>query len=182
MPSSNWDWTLPSCHVDRAYINSPVVLEVAHSGGRVLAKPWPHPNKRGLFSKDDFKLDLKSQTITCPAGQVEHFELASTVNFDPEVCGGCRLRAQCTQAASGRGRTVQIAEDEARQKKFRRLQQTRPGRALLRERTAVEHSLAHIASRKGATARYIGVRKNLFDLRRAATIQNLEGLQRLLAA
>lgn len=173
---------LTELHVDRAYINSPVVHELAHSGGRVLAKPWPHPNKRGLFSKDDFKLDLKSQTITCPAGQVEHFELASTVNFDPEVCGGCRLRAQCTQAASGRGRTVQIAEDEARQKKFRRLQQTRPGRALLRERTAVEHSLAHIASRKGATARYIGVRKNLFDLRRAATIQNLEGLQRLRAA
>ena len=50
---------------------------------------------------------------------------------------------------------------------------------MLRERTAVEHSLAHIAARKGHRARYVGVRKNLFDLRRAAVIQNLEGLQRL---
>jgi hypothetical protein len=44
---------------------------------------------------------------------------------------------------------------------------------------AVEHSLAHIAARKGHKARYIGLRKNLFDLRRAAAIQNLEALQRL---
>jgi hypothetical protein len=48
----------------------------------------------------------------------------------------------------------------------------------LRQRTAVEHSLAHIAARKGSQARYRGTRKNLFDLRRAATIQNLEGIQR----
>jgi hypothetical protein len=169
-------------HVDRAYVNSPVVDEVTNSGGTVYAKPWPHPNRRGFFPKDEFKLDLRKGTITCPAGQVEHFDLGSTVNFDPEVCGGCSLRSQCTNAASGRGRSVQIAEDEARQKKFRRLQQTTKGRESLRQRTAVEHSLAHIASRKGSTARYVGARKNLFDLHRAAAIQNLEGLQRQRAA
>ncbi len=175
-------WRVAELHIDRAYVNSPVVDEVTMAGGTVYAKPWPHPNRRGYFSKDDFKLDLRKGTITCPAGEVEHFDLGSTVHFDPEVCGGCPLRSQCTQAASGYGRTVQIAEDEARQKKFRRLQQTATGRANLRQRTAVEHSLAHIASRKGPTARYVGVRKNLFDLRRTAAIQNLEGLQRLRAA
>jgi hypothetical protein len=75
---------------------------------------------------------------------------------------------------------VSIAADEARQRQFRKLQQTKSGREKLRERTAVEHSLAHIAARKGAQARYWGTRKNLFDLRRAATIQNLEGAHRLL--
>ncbi|WP_437780694.1 transposase [Sorangium sp. So ce1097] len=45
---------------------------------------------------------------------------------------------------------------------------------------AVEHALAHIAARKGHTARYIGARRNLFDLRRAAAIQNLEAAQRLM--
>ena len=45
---------------------------------------------------------------------------------------------------------------------------------MLRRRTAVEHALAHIAARKGLRARYVGVQRNLFDLRRAATIQNLE--------
>jgi hypothetical protein len=47
------------------------------------------------------------------------------------------------------------------------------------ERVQVEHALAHVAARKGDTARYVGVRKNLFDLRRAATIQNLEAVHRL---
>lgn len=168
-------------HIDRGYVNSPVVNDVISTGGEVLAKPWGQRARNpNLFSKLDFKIDLRAQTITCPAGQVEDFEPGETVEFDPEVCGACPLRAQCTQAASGRGRTVSIAEDEALQKKFRKLQQTGPGRATLRERTAVEHALAHIAARKGQNARYIGVRKNLFDLRRAAAIQNLEAAHRLI--
>ena len=113
---------------------------------------------------------------------MESFEPGDTVEFDPEACGACPLRSKCTQAASGSGRTVSIAADEARQRKYRKLQQTGPGRALLRRRTAVEHALAHIAARKGHRARYVGVRRNLFDLRRAAAIQNLEGLQRLALA
>lgn len=167
-------------HIDRAYVNSPLADEVAARGGEVYAKPWGrHARQAGMFTKGDFKLDLRRGTLTCPAGETEYVELGTTVQFDPEVCGACRQRAQCTQAASGRGRTVSIAADEARQKKFRRLQQTKNGRAALRQRVAVEHSLAHIAARKGDHARYIGTRKNLFDLRRAAAIQNLEGLQRI---
>jgi hypothetical protein len=173
--------SLVELHIDRAYVNSPVVDEVIAAGGTVFAKPWgQRPHRPGLFSKGDFKIDLRAKTITCPAGEVESFEPGDTVQFDPEACGACALRSKCTQAASGRGRTVSISADESRQKKFRHLQQTKSGRALLRERTAVEHSLAHIAARKGAQARYRGVRKNLFDLRRAATIQNLEGIQRLI--
>jgi hypothetical protein len=82
------------------------------------------------------------------------------------------------RTSSGRGRTVRIAEDEHRQQRFRRLQGTKAGRARLRERTGVEHRLAHIAARKGPRARYRGTRRNLFDLRRAAAIQNLETIHR----
>lgn len=172
---------LVELHIDRGYVNSPIVDEVFASGGTVLAKPWGQRTQRpGLFSKHDFKMDLRSQTLTCPAGEVEQFEPGETVQFDPEACGACSLRSKCTQAASGKGRTISIAVDEGRQKKFRKLQETKSGRALLRERTAVEHALAHIAARKGDCARYIGVRRNLFDLRRAAAIQNLEGIHLIL--
>jgi hypothetical protein len=172
-------FSIAELHIDRAYVNSPLVDDVRQDGGEVFAKPWAQRAPRpGLFSKLDFKIDLRSKTLTCPAGEVEPFEPGTTVEFDPETCGGCALRAQCTQAASGRGRTVSIARDEAQQKQFRKLQQTRSGRAALRERTAVEHALAHIAARKGRRARYLGVRKNLFDLRRAAAIQNLEAIHR----
>jgi hypothetical protein len=172
---------LVELYIDRAYVNSPVVDDLLRAGGKVFSKPWGQRARNpDLFSKRDFKIDLRAKTITCPAGQVEPFEAGETVQFDPDVCGACPLRAQCTQAASGRGRTVSIAADEARQKTFRKLQETKPGRAILRQRTPVEHALAHIAARKGPRARYIGARKNLFDLRRAAAIQNLEAAQRLI--
>jgi hypothetical protein len=167
-------------HFDRAYVNSPVVTELLQARRRVFCKPWgQRAHRPGLFSKADFAIDLRAKTITCPGGQVERIEPGETVHFDPEVCGACPLRASCTQAASGKGRSISIAADEALQKKFRKLQNSPSGRQALRERVAVEHALAHIAARKGNKARYFGARKNLFDLRRAATIQNLEALQRL---
>ena len=174
---------LVELHIDRAYVNSPVVDDVIAAGGTVFAKPWgQRAHRPGLFTKLDFKIDLRSKTITCPAGEVEPFEPGDTVEFDPEACGACSLRSKCTQAASGARRTVSIAADESRQRQFRKLQSTRPGRATLRRRTRVEHSLAHIAARKGHRARYIGARKNLFDLRRSAAIQNLEGIHHLIRA
>jgi hypothetical protein len=172
-------FALTEMHIDRAYVNSPVVSAVVKGGGAIFAKPWSQrPARPGLFSKADFHIDLRANTITCPAGEVEHFEAGDTVHFDPEACGACSLRASCTQAASGKGRTVSMGRDEALQKKLRRLQTTRPGREALRARVAVEHALAHIAARKGDHARYLGGRKNLFDLRRAAALQNLEAAQR----
>jgi hypothetical protein len=58
-----------------------------------------------------------------------------------------------------------------------RLRQLTPlGRAKNRERTAVEHSLAHLGHWQG---RNIGLRKNLFDLRRAAVVHNLHVLARV---
>lgn len=173
-------FTVGEAHIDRAYVNSALVAETRAAGGKVFAKPWalraPRP---GMFSKSDFHIDLRAQTITCPAGEVEPFEPGTTVHFDPEACGGCPLRTNCTQAATGKGRSISVAEDEAAQRDYRKLQTTSAGRAALRARVAVEHSLAHVAARKGSRARYVGVQKNLFDLRRAAAIQNLEALHRI---
>ncbi len=44
----------------------------------------------------------------------------------------------------------------------------------VRDRAGVEHRLAHLANRQGPRARYLGVRKNTFDLCRLAVVQNLE--------
>jgi hypothetical protein len=170
-------------YVDRGYINSELVDDVQREGGEVVCKPWLVRNShRELFKKTDFKLNMRDKTITCPAGQVENFEVGQVVEFDPEVCGSCSLRGKCTLSASGKGRTVSIAEDERLQKKLRARQASKSGRMQLRERVGVEHRLAHIAARQGRRARYTGVPKNLFDLRRIAAIQNLETIQRRKAA
>lgn len=46
---------------------------------------------------------------------------------------------------------------------------------------AVEHSLSQIGRWQGDKARYIGVRKNLFDLRRTAVVHNLHVLSKIVA-
>lgn len=165
--------------IDRAYLNSELTETVAERKGTVVCKPWKGNNGRtGLFGKKDFRINARARTITCPAGQTEPFEAGQTVQFDPEICGSCPLRAQCTKAASGRGRSVTMGDNEGLQRKLRTLQSTRSGRVLMRDRTGVEHQLAHLANRQGPRARYRGLRKNVFDLRRLAAVQNLESIGR----
>ena len=171
------DREIAELNIDRGYIASPLVDEVLGTGGQVICKPWVARNGKS-FAKGAFKMNIRDRTITCPAGETEHIEFGSVVEFDPEACDHCRLRANCTAASPGTGRTVAIAENERLQQKLRKLQKTPAGRAKLRERVAVEHRLAHIGRRQGRRARYRGVRKNLFDLRRACAIQNFETIQR----
>jgi transposase len=48
----------------------------------------------------------------------------------------------------------------------------------LRQRVKVEHTLAHVGRWQGRRARYVGQRKNLFDLRRVAVVHNLHVIAR----
>ena len=168
-------------HIDRGYVASPVVRDLLRRGGEVLCKPWV-PRNGKLFTKANFKLDMRALTITCPAGQTERITPGSVVEFDPEICTQCSLRAQCTMAAQGSGRTVSIAEDERLQHRLRKLVGSPQGRVRLRERVAIEHRLAHVGRKQGRRARYRGARNNLFDLRRAAAVVNLETTQKFAIA
>jgi hypothetical protein len=98
------------------------------------------------------------------------------VQFPAEVCAGCPLRVQCT--TSTRGRSVQIHPDERLLVELRARQLTAQGRAKLRERVQVKHALAHVGRWQGRRARYLGQRKNLFDLRRCAVVHNLHVIAR----
>ncbi len=164
-------------HIDRGYIASPAVTEILEAGGDVICKPWASHNGE-LFPKSAFKVNVRDMTIACPAGATVPIRPGKTVEFDAAGCDGCSLRIQCTTAAPGKGRTVSIAEDEVLQQRLRQRMRTSRGRERLRERVAIEHSLAHISQRQGNHARYRGARKNQYDLRRAATVQNLERIQR----
>ena len=86
-------------------------------------------------------------------------------------------RERCTTSA--RGRSVSIHPDERFLAELRERQQTPVGRAKLREQVAIEHTLAHVGHWQGRRARYRGQRKNLFDLRRCALVDNLHVLSRL---
>jgi len=163
--------------IDRGYINSPLASEVFARGGEVLCKPWVSRNGT-RFRKSDFRINMRSRTITCPAGQTEPFALGEVVKFNPNACDACPLREKCTSVTPGYGRTIKIAHDEQLQHRLRKLTASSKGRERLRERVKVEHVLAHVARKQGRRARYLGVRKNLFDLRRHAVVVNLEAIHR----
>jgi len=167
--------------IDRGYINSPLASEVFARGGEVLCKPWVAGNGK-IFRKRDFTINMRSRTVTCPAGQVESFIPGDVVEFNPVACAQCPLRGKCTSAAAGSGRTLAIAHDEQLQHRLRKLVASSSGRERLRERVKVEHVLAHLSRKQGRRARYLGLRKNVFDLRRHAAVVNLEAIHRRASA
>ncbi len=115
--------------------------------------------------------------IRCPNHVTIPFESGKTVHFPTSECSVCPLRERCT--TSVRGRNVSIHPDEAFMQELRERQNTESGRAKLRERSLVEHTLAHLGQWQGDRARYTGLRKNLFDLRRVAVVHNLHVIARL---
>jgi hypothetical protein len=173
------DVSITTVHMDRGYIGSEVIVEMLDAGVDIVCKPWAQPNA-GRLTKSDFSFDLRARTVSCPGGQTKHFELGTKVQFDGDVCAKCEQRPSCT--TSPKGRRLGIAPDELLQERLRRRMRSAGGRARLRKRCGVEHSLAHLGQRQGRRARYLGARKNTYDLRRNAAVVNLEVVQRNLQA
>jgi len=168
---------LAEVQIDRGYLGSARVGALAAQGVAIRAKAWTSTN-RGRFPKQAFTIDLAAAHVVCPAQQVATIPLgATTVHFPAAVCQPCQQRAACTTARGGR--SIGIHAQEALLQTLRAHQQHPDGRARLRERTTVEHSLARVDQIQGQKARYKGVRKNTFDLRRTAVIANLQRLARL---
>jgi transposase len=166
---------LSELHIDRAYLASHLVRERADDL-TIYCKAWPVRNG-AYFAKTAFTLDWAAGRLHCPAGAALPFSLGTTVHFPAVLCGSCQLQARCTP--SSHGRSVHIHPDERLLAELRQRQQTAAGRAALRERVGVEHTLAHVGHWQGDRARYLGQRKNLFDLRRMAVVSNLHDLMRL---
>ena len=165
---------LRELHIDRAYLTSRLVQE-RDDDLLISCKAWPVHNGP-YFAKTAFVLDWEQHDLRCPDGVVLPFTPGANVQFPADRCGWCSLRERCTSSKTGR--TVSIHPDERLLEELRERQLTAQGRAKLRERVAVEHSLAHIGQWQGDRARYWGERKNLFDLRRTAVVHNLHIIAR----
>ena len=168
---------LGELHIDRGYLNSKLVRK-RKPDLAIYCKAWPVRNRGGRFSKNAFILDWEQQTIICPNQVRMNFEVGSKVQFPSSSCQKCPLKQKCT--TSKKGRSVSIHPDEEFFAELRERQLSKLGRAQLRKRVAVEHSLAHLNRWQGNRARYIGLRKNLFDLRRTAVVHNLHVWARLM--
>jgi len=163
--------------MDRGYLASPEIPALHARGVTLHAKPWTARNGE-RFPKHAFTIRLAEGTIECPAHQTAPILLGRTaVQFAAETCRACPLRDACTTAAAGR--SISLHPQEALLQQLRATTRTSEGRAALRRRTTVEHSLARLDQTQGKKARYKGARKNTLDVRRCATVVNLQRLARL---
>jgi len=171
---------------DCAYGDGETRQAFEEAGRKLVARVPRYPN-RGLFPKEDFEIDLETMTVTCPAGQVTgklvsaglrrtrdgRCEPLQAFRFDGAVCDACPLRAQCTRARPGKGRTVSLHPQERLLQKARALQASPAFGEYQRQRQAAEHRLARLVQLGVRQARYFGHRKTLFQALMAAAVANL---------
>jgi hypothetical protein len=168
--------------IDRGYLASAAIADLHAAGTAIRAKTWTSHNG-GRFPKHAFTIDLAAQQITCPADQAVPIRAGvGHVRFPGAVCDACARRAACTTAPAGHGRSITLHPQEALLQSLRAAMRTADGRAGLRQRTTIEHSLARLDRIQGGKARYKGVRKNTLDVRRCAAVLNLEQVARLKTA
>jgi hypothetical protein len=60
---------LEALAIDRGFLNHPDVAALQRAGTAVACRPWPLQNNTGRFSKSEFRIDLRSRMVTCPAGE-----------------------------------------------------------------------------------------------------------------
>lgn len=160
---------LETLDIDRGYLASPAVVRLHRAGVVVNSRAWAVSN-HGLFTKDDFTIDLAAKQVTCPAGKSASITPSLQSFFDIRDCARCQLKTRCA-TSDKRSLTIHEAEDLLIELRARR--RTKRGRRELRKRVIVEHRLARLGAIQGTRARYRGTRKNELDVNRAAAVANL---------
>lgn len=139
------------------------------------------------FPKEEFRLDLKTMSCTCPAGQQTRKVVSissgkrygapgvplQAFRFDATVCDACPLRSSCTRACFGKGRLVMIHPREALLQEARAFQKSEAFAPYRKLRQVAEHRLVRLMQLGARQARYFGRTKTLFQLPMAATVANL---------
>jgi hypothetical protein len=137
----------------------------------------------GRFSKDRFDVNLDDDTVTCPNNvtvSIRRGDRGDGIAYFAEHCTGCRLRAECTDAAGGR--TIHVSEFEAALARSRQRQAEPDWQADYRAtRPKVERKLAHLMHRRhgGRRARVRGRPKVDADFNLLAAAANIARLAAL---
>jgi transposase len=148
----------------------------------VLAPVHSSSPKDGTITKDQFVIDLESDTVTCPQGQTTPIYKPRAnrrttsgervARFAREDCEPCPLRSRC---APGGQRDIRIRRrEDLRQAALRALSDPAEREHLNRTRPRIERLLGLIVHRyHGRKSRYLGARKSAFQAIWTAVLVNL---------
>ena len=86
----------------------------------MVTKVPPATNRPGMFTKDDFGVDVDRERVVCPAGCIVPIRFSPDGSGRAEFgfrCAGCPQRERCTTSPSGRTVKVHRREDILQRKK-----------------------------------------------------------------
>jgi IS5 family transposase len=146
-------------YADAAYGSGATRAGLRAAGHDTVIKPMPLPRAiPGGFHRDDFLVDHRARTATCPAGHTVSITASGSAKFELH-CRTCPLRSRCTTARRGKELTVRVHDAELVY-----------GRQAWRDpivvahyrqhRPMVERTLAWLVARGARRLRYRGVERN----------------------
>lgn len=147
-------------------------------GDEAVIKPKPlQAPVEGGFTVDDFTVNEKEGTVTCPTGNTRPISKSRVASFGA-LCRGCPLREQCTKSKTGRKIVLHERDDLLRRARRDWAEQPELREKYRKYRPNVERVISQVASRgsRRLKLRYRGTTKNHAWLARRTAGLNLRNL------
>jgi Transposase DDE domain/Transposase domain (DUF772) len=173
----------PTVYGDAAYGTGELQSLLSEAEIHSKLKTPPAVGKNGLFAKDRFRIDLETDTVTCPAGitvKIARLQDKTGVAKFGQCCASCSLNKQCTTSVLGR--KVRVGANEAALARARAEQADPEWRDDYRAtRPKVERKLGHLMRRRhgGRRARVRGKLRVGADFSLLSAVANLARLATL---
>ena len=165
---------------DASYGTAEVLAHLEKAGAVADVKVQAPNAPGGRFTKDKFQIDLKKDTVTCPAGrlvQIRRREDGSGAAMFGIACRSCPMASSCTDAKDGRRVHVHVQERLLLEARMR--QRSPEWRANYKAtRPKVERKLAHLMRRRhgGRRSRMRGTTRIGHDFMMLCAAANLHRL------
>ena len=163
---------------DSAYGTGDLRGAIDDAGHDAVIKPKPlQAPVEGGFTVDDFTVDERQGTVTCPAGNTVTLSRTRVATFGA-LCRGCPLRERCTTCKTGRKLVLHPRDDLLRQARADWAASTGLREDYMTHRPNVERAVAQAATWRGRRLklRYRGVARNNAWLKRRTAALNLRNL------
>lgn len=164
---------------DSAYGSGETRAELRKAGHEQAIKPIPLRRLaiENGFTRDDFKVDHRAGTVTCPQRHVVTIAPKGSATFGKR-CQGCPLRTRCTTAKDGR--VLHISAHDSELVEARRAWTAEEFTDDYRQhRPMVERSISWLVGKHHRRARYRGVEANQAQLALRVAAINLRRLVNL---
>ena len=155
--------------VDTGYVTADHLVGSQHQHIHLVGPVMPDTSRQAQerkgFDAASFQIDWQAKQAICPQGQTSHswWKEGDTfkIKFAPATCAACPVRAECTDATSGR-RSLKLLPQAAQQAlQERRQEQATPlFHKQYATRSGIEATLSQALRRSGLRrARYDGLAK-----------------------